>query len=282
MTTFERKMTLRDRFTRMLKLRYVKVLSYSGKGGTGKSLSGMNLALRCAEAGLNVGLLDIDLEMNSVERGMGFRGEKATPDYKKRRLKPIIHKDYPNLKMFALSLMPFMDTEGDETILWGGEYQRNYIYQLLYDVDWGKLDIMIFDTPAGIGDTILALTSICKKIDYSMITGLNNLTSTDGVAKAVTTLNDMKIPILGVIANQAYYDCPHCGERSHPLGKNQVKKLCKKYDLYYAGPVPLSNSIYKGMESGKPYVESEAYDNLFNRLLEQKPKLAKKVKVNKK
>lgn len=271
-------MTFKERFVRFILFRYAVVLSYSGKGGQGKTLTADNLAERCAMAGLNVGLMDIDLEMNSSELSMGYDGAKVERDADKRRLKPVVHKKYPNLKMFSLSLMPFLE-KNDQSICWGGEYQRQYIFQMAFEVDWDGIDIMIIDCPAGISNTIIALTNIYKKIDFGVITGLNNETSSRGVSKAITTLKENHIPILGVVANQSHFVCPHCKEISHPLGKGKVKGLCKTYDIKYLGGVPLSESTADGMDNGKSYVDCEAYDNMFAELMERIPKLKKKCKV---
>lgn len=265
-----RVLTTKERFIRFLKMRYTTVLSYGGKGGTGKSLTAMNTAIRLAEKGLNVGLLDIDLEMNSIATGMGFENEKVK--LMNHRLCPVTHKDYPTLKMFSLSLMPFIEN-GDQSILWGGEYQREYIFQLFFDVAWGKLDIMVIDAPAGISDTVLALKAIFKRIDFAVLTGLNNGISTRGVSKAITTCKENNIELLGVVANQAYFDCPFCHERSYPLGKSGVRRLCERKGVQYLGAVPLDKKIFVGMESNKPYVDSPAYDLLVEKILHLRPKL---------
>ena len=269
-----------ERFIRTLKMRYVKILSYSGKGGTGKTLTAVNTALRFAKRGFKVGLLDIDLEMNSVSRSMGYVGKEVERLKNKRKLKPVTHKTHPNLKMFSLSLMPFLSEDTEASIIWGGEYQRQYIFQLLYSVDWGKLDVMVIDCPAGISDSIIALTNIFKKVDYGIITGLNNQTSIDGIVKAIKTLNENNIEIDGVISNQDYYTCPHCNKKSYPLGKGAVKQLCKKMKLNYAGGVPLLETIYKGMETGEPYVDADAYDAIYYKIIGSNKNLHKLARKN--
>ena len=279
MTTFERKMTTTERFVRFVKHRYVTIISYSGKGGTGKTLGADNLALRFAKEGFNVGLVDIDIEMSSVARTMGFQGELVDRCRKRKLLLPKEHKEYPNLKMFSLSIMPFFEGEDvGECVFWGGEYQREYVFQMVFDVYWGDLDVMIFDLPAGISDAIIALTNIYKKIDYCLVTGQNNYTSTDGISKAITTCKHNNIEILGVIANEDHYICPKCKHKSHPKGKGKVKKISEKYNIEFLGPVPLSEKISKGMGEGHPFVDSTTYDAAFLKAVMGKPRLHKKYK----
>lgn len=209
---------------------------------------------------------------------MGIDAYKVTEniDMEEQLLTPPTYRKMGNLKIFSLSLMPFISDHVKETIVWGGEYQREYIFQMIDSVDWGNLDVMVIDAPAGISDTILALNNIYEKIEYAVVTGQNNFTSSDGIVKAVSILEDNNIPLAGIIANQAYYVCPHCDKRTHPLGKNMIKTICKENGYPYAGPIPLSYDIAKGMEEGDPYVKSETYSKIVKRIVRSDSRLKKR------
>jgi len=277
-TVFSRVMGSYDRFIRLLSgHNYVRVASYSGKGGTGKSLTANNVAIRFEKAGLRVGLLDIDLEMSSLISAMGLGGKTAKRDKSKRRIIPEINSDYPNLKMFSMDLMPYI-AEG-ESVFWAGEHKREYIFQCINEVDWGKLDVMVFDMPAGISDALIALKKSYRTLDYAVISAQNSETSLRGAIKAMTTCRENGIEVAGVISNMAYCDCPECGHRFHPLGKpSSVQNACKKYDVKYLGEVPLAGSISAAMESGNPYIESTTYDLMVSEIIRRERRLRKHVR----
>jgi len=275
--TFKRKLTTKEKFLRLLNHNYMTIISYSGKGGTGKTLSALNIAEEFAREGFDVGLVDIDIEMNSVARSMGLLGHKARTAKKYKQLLPEEHAKYPNLKIFTLSLMPFFENKDEgESVFWGGEYKREYVFQMVFDVHWGKPDVMVFDMPAGISDAIIALTNIYKKIDYCIVTGLNNHTSTDGMSKAIMTCVDNGIEILGVVANEDYCVCPKCKFKFHPKGKGRVKQIAEKYGVDYAGGIPLSAKVCRGMETGEPFLDSPVYRAMFLKAVNGSKKLSKK------
>ena len=184
----------------------------SGKGGVGKSTVSSNLAVALARQGRRVGLLDADIYGPSQPRMMGVSKRPASPDGK-----TIIPLQAHGVTMMSLGLM----LEEDKAVVWRGPMLMGALQQMLGQVEWGRLDVLIVDLPPGTGDVQLTL---CQR---TQLTGAIVVSTPQDVAlldarKAISMFNMLKTPILGLIENMSTYICPNCGHEAHIFGHGGV------------------------------------------------------------
>ncbi|RAZ87576.1 Mrp/NBP35 family ATP-binding protein [Cereibacter johrii] len=234
----------------------------SGKGGVGKSTVSSNLAVALARQGRKVGLLDADIYGPSQARMMGVNRRPASPDGK-TILPPSAH----GVTMMSLGLM----LKEDEAVIWRGPMLMGALQQLLGQVTWGELDVLLVDLPPGTGDIQLTL---CQR---TQVTGAIVVSTPQDVAlldarKALDMFRKLKTPVLGLIENMSSYVCPNCGHEAHIFGHGGVAEEARRLDVPFLGELPLDLSVRLAGDEGRPVAAgegpiAEAYADLARRLV---------------
>ena len=234
----------------------------SGKGGVGKSTVSSNLAVALAKQGRRVGLLDADIYGPSQPRMMGVTARPASPDGK-----TIIPLQAHGVTMMSIGLM----LKEDEAVIWRGPMIMGALQQLLGQVAWGELDVLIVDLPPGTGDIQLTL---CQR---THLTGAIVVSTPQDVAlldarKALDMFVKLKTPVLGLIENMSTYICPNCGHEEHIFGHGGVAAEAARLNLPFLGELPLSLDVRIAGDAGTPIAAgdgpaAQAYAALAARLV---------------
>jgi ATP-binding protein involved in chromosome partitioning len=235
----------------------------SGKGGVGKSTVSSNLAVALARQGRRVGLLDADIYGPSQPRMMGVSGRPASPDGK-----TIIPLHAHGVTVMSIGLM----LKEDEAVVWRGPMLMGALQQMLGQVAWGELDVLIVDLPPGTGDVQLTL---CQR---THLTGAIVVSTPQDVAlldarRAIDMFGKLKTPVLGLIENMSAYVCPNCGHEEHLFGHGGVRAEAERIGVPFLGEIPLSIDIRLGGDAGRPVAlgegpVAEAYARLAERLVQ--------------
>ena len=234
----------------------------SGKGGVGKSTVSSNLAVALARQGRRVGLLDADIYGPSQPRMMGVTKRPASPDGK--IIEPL---QAHGVTMMSIGLM----LKEDEAVIWRGPMIMGALQQLLGQVAWGKLDVLIIDLPPGTGDIQLSLAQRTQLTGALVVSTPQDVALLDA-RKALDMFVKLKVPVLGLIENMSTYICPNCGHEAHIFGHGGVAAEAAKLDLPFLGEIPLSLDVRVAGDSGTPIAAgegpiAEAYARLAHRLI---------------
>ncbi len=219
----------------------------SGKGGVGKSTTALNLALGLRDLGLRVGLLDADIYGPSVPRLTGIRGKpELNAD---RKMIPI--------ERFGLAVMSigFLVAE-DTAMIWRGPMVMSAITQMLRDVAWGTLDVLVVDMPPGTGDAQLTLAQNVPLKGAVIVSTPQDLSLIDA-RRGLAMFTKVNVPVLGIIENMSYFQCPHCGTRSDIFGHGGARHEADRLGVPFLGEIPLHMAIRATSDSGNPVVASE-------------------------
>lgn len=214
----------------------------SGKGGVGKSTTAVNLALGLRLQGLSVGILDADVHGPSLPTLLNLTQKpRMGPD---RRLLPV-----PAQGLMAMSMGLMVD---DETaMIWRGPMVTSAITQMLTDVDWGRLDVLIVDMPPGTGDAQLALAQGARLAGAVIVSTPQDLALIDA-RRGVAMFRKVDVPILGVVENMAYFLCPDCGGRHAPFGQGGAEAEARRLGVPFLGAVPLDMDLRLASDRGQP------------------------------
>jgi ATP-binding protein involved in chromosome partitioning len=220
----------------------------SGKGGVGKSTTSVNLALGLQANGLKVGILDADIYGPSVPRLLGITGRPEPVAPGSRTLKP--------LQGFGLAAMSMgFLVEEDTPMIWRGPMVMSALQQMLREVAWGDLDVLIVDMPPGTGDAQLTLAQQTPLSGAVIVSTPQDLALIDA-RKGLNMFRRVDVPVLGIIENMSYFICNKCGERHEIFGHGGAAAEAEKLGLPFLGEVPLDKDLRMRSDAGQPIVVS--------------------------
>jgi ATP-binding protein involved in chromosome partitioning len=218
----------------------------SGKGGVGKSTTAVNLAVAMAQNGHKVGLLDADIYGPSMPNMMGLKGRKPEVDTESKVLYPL--ENY-GVKVMSIG---FLVAE-DQAMIWRGPMVAGALGQLLKDVAWGELDVLIIDMPPGTGDAQLTLSQTVPVTGAVVVTTPQDIALID-CKKGIQMFDKVHVPTLGIVENMSVFVCPHCNGESHIFSQGGAEALSEQFKTDVIAKVPLNISIRENGDAGTPIV----------------------------
>ncbi|MGB4101135.1 MAG: iron-sulfur cluster carrier protein ApbC [Alphaproteobacteria bacterium] len=237
----------------------------SGKGGVGKSTTAVNLALALAAQKLRVGLLDADIYGPSIPRMLGVTKK---PENEGGMLQPVMAM---GLKIMSIG---FMVAE-DSPVIWRGPMVQGALLQMLRDVAWGTLDVLVIDMPPGTGDAQLTLAQQVPLAGAVIVSTPQDIALIDA-RKGLNMFRRVDVPVLGIIENMSYFVCPHCETRSEIFSHGGARVEAARMGCDFLGEIPLELRIRQSMDEGKPIVAAEPesppagiYNNIAERIWEK-------------
>ncbi len=237
----------------------------AGKGGVGKSTLATNLALALQRQGATVGLLDADVFGPSLPQMLG-PAEKPTGTTDNQRIIPAIHH---GLKVVSVGFF----VEKGEAVVWRGPMVHRLLQQFLSDVEWGELDYLICDLPPGTGDVQLSLSQLIPMSGAVMVTTPQEVSIID-VVKGISMFEKVEIPILGVVENMSYYQCPSCGHHDEIFSRGGGKRLASETGLEFFGEIPIDPRIRFGGDAGVPLIVAAPDSEIAHTFMDVASKLA--------
>jgi ATP-binding protein involved in chromosome partitioning len=220
----------------------------SGKGGVGKSTVAVNLAVGLAQRGARVGLLDADIYGPSIPIMMGT-DERPEIDASGRTIKPF---DRWGVRFMSLGFL----VDRDAAVIWRGPMVMKAIEQLLRDVAWGELDVLVVDMPPGTGDAQLTLSQKVRLSGAVIVTTPQDVALADAI-KGVAMFRKVGVPVLGIVENMSSFHCPHCGNRTDVFGHGGGRREAARLEAPFLGEIPLDASIREGGDAGRPVVVAD-------------------------
>ncbi len=224
-----------------------RVLVFSGKGGVGKSTVAANLGLALSEKGKKVGLIDVDIHGPNLAKMLGVEGKRLTAATDKK-IQPV-----PITENLSLVSMAFLLESPDLPVIWRGPLKMKVIQQFLGDVDWGKLDWLIIDSPPGTGDEPLSVAQLIPATGAIIVTTPQEISLLDS-RKAITFAKKLNLEILGIIENMSVLICPHCGKKINLFKEGGGERTAKEMGVPFLGRVPIEPDIVESGDTGKPFV----------------------------
>jgi ATP-binding protein involved in chromosome partitioning len=222
----------------------------SGKGGVGKSTTAVNLALALHELGLKVGILDADIYGPSMPKLLGIRERPESAGG--NRLRPI--------ERYGMQVMSIGFLIEEETpMIWRGPMVMSALTQMLREVEWGTLDVLVVDMPPGTGDAQLTMAQQVPLKGAVIVSTPQDLALIDA-RRGIAMFRRVNVPVLGIVENMSTFVCPHCGTRSDIFGHGGARREAERLGVPFLGEVPLDIAIREKSDAGSPVV-SAAADN---------------------
>jgi ATP-binding protein involved in chromosome partitioning len=219
----------------------------SGKGGVGKSTTAVNFALALKDQGLKVGVLDADIYGPSMPRLLGIHGQPQ--QLAGNKLDP--------MRSYGLKVMSMGFRVDEETpMIWRGPMVMSALSQMLKDVAWGDLDVLVVDMPPGTGDAQLTMAQQVPLAGAVIVSTPQDLALIDA-RKGLNMFKKVNVPVLGIVENMSTFLCPHCGERSDIFGHGGAKQEAERLGVPFLGEVPLTMAIRETSDECKPVVATD-------------------------
>ena len=228
-----------------------KIAIASGKGGVGKSTVAVNLAIALAKQGLSVGLLDADIYGPSIPLMLGVNEQ---PQFDGQKLIPI---EKYGIKLMSLGFL----VDSNDAVIWRGALVTRALQQLMSDVKWDGVDMIVFDMPPGTGDAHLTLSQNVS-LDGAIIVSTPQDVALADAIKGVQMFRKVNVPILGIIENMSYFICDNCNARHEIFNHGGVKKECSRLGTELLGEIPLNSNIRIGGDRGIPVVTDKDHSAL--------------------
>ncbi len=230
---------------KMKSIRY-KLVVLSGKGGVGKSFVTASLAMALAMKGRRVAVFDADIHGPSIPKMLGVHGKRmyALPD---GRLLPV---DGP-LGVKVVSIDFLLESE-EQAVIWRGPLKTAAIRELLAFTEWGDLDYLLVDLPPGTGDEQLTIAQLIPGLTGAIIVTIPSDVARIVVKKAVTFAKKLNIPVIGIIENMSYFECPD-GSKHYIFGQGAGRRIAEEMGVPFLGEIPIDPRISKANDEGKPF-----------------------------
>ena len=239
-----------------------KIAVMSGKGGVGKSTVAANIAEAFQKEVFTTGILDADIHGPNIPKMLGVEDQDIMIN-EERHMMPV---EAPSgLKVMS---MAFMLDSIDTPIIWRGPQKTGSIKQLIADVAWGPLDVLIIDNPPGTGDEPLTVLQTIPDIDAVVMVTTPNVVSQEDVLKCVKMVEMLNVENIGLVENMAYYECPHCNEKLHIFGKGDGKDFADEMEITYLGDLPLTEKVSSSPNKGGVMVTIEPKSDVTKRFTE--------------